>query len=147
MTYYHGSQKEIKNFILPRQSNVINKEKAVFATQEKWLAVFFIAPANDSDIECGFYKGQALIIEQYPNAFDKLKIPGYIYSVDKKYFSSDPRLGMLDHEFISREKVPIKTSKVIKNVYGFLKRQKKLWMIPFEKKMEYIYKARKKSEK
>ena len=135
--YFHGSQTYIKDKVLePRPSNILNKEKAVFATNKKWIAVFMMAGEND--IGFGFYNNIPYIEEEYPGAFDQLKIGGYIYYMDSSQFKSDKRLGMPGHEFISDKKVKILKTIKIKNAYNYLKRQKDLRFVTFDIKMKAI---------
>jgi hypothetical protein len=107
-------------------------KKAVFATNEKWISVVFIPQWSDNDFEFGFIYGVPYIMEQYHGAFDKLKVKGFIYCLDPKHFKSDERLGMKNHEFISKDKVKILKVLEITNVYNYLKRQKKLKFIDMQ---------------
>lgn len=127
--YYHGSKKKISGNLLPRPSRVINNEKAVFATNTKWLSVIFIADFTDNDIDVGFINGKGYIMEKYPKAFNKLKTGGYIHYVNPENFKSDKRLGMKNKEFISKSKVKIEKVIKIKNVYNYIKRQKDVVII------------------
>jgi gamma-glutamylcyclotransferase (GGCT)/AIG2-like uncharacterized protein YtfP len=137
---YHGSSHRIK-VLKPRSSNVINGEKAVFATNSKDLAVFFIAKTSDCDIELGYYAGQLYAVEQYPNAFNLLKnVSGYVYSVDSKLFHSDSRLGMQKHEFICKKAVKVLKTEIIKNVYEYLIKSPTINMITHDQKYEAIRK-------
>lgn len=140
--YYHGSKHKIADYLEPRPSKVIEDEKAVFATNTRWLAIFFIVSPGDADIEVGFINNQPYIMEQWPGAFDKhLKDrTGYLYFVKKDQFHSDPRLGMKRHEFISDEKVKIEKTEIIDDVYDEIKKAD-VTMIDFSMKEEFISQA------
>ncbi len=125
--FYHGSPNKL-NILEPQSKNtaVIEGEGAVFATNTKWLGIFFIASgATDSDIELGFIDGMPYILEQYDGAFDKFLKgkSGYLHYVDPKYFKSDERLGMPQHEFISYEPVPIMKVEKIDDIYEELEKE------------------------
>lgn len=136
--YFHGSTRLIKNKLEPRPSKVIEGEEAVFATNKRWLALFFILDTTDFDFQVGYY-GEPHIIEQYPGAIEeKMKNrSGYIYSVDPKLFHDDPRLGMQQHEFISDGPVSILKTKKIDDVYEELLKTE-VNIITFEEKMDCI---------
>ena len=137
--YFHGSTINIKNEILkPKSSNVIDNEKAVFATNNKSLSVLFMAKWDDSHIQAGFYNNTLIVEEIYDGAFDKLKVSGYIYYVDPKQFKNDKRLGMQGYEFISNETVKILKRVEIKNAYNYLKRQKDIKLVSFFNKMKVL---------
>src|SRR5205809_7660933 len=83
---YHGSKTDLdsdSDLLVPSESKIINNEKAVFAIDKKYWAIFFMARAGDCNIESGFISGKPYILEQWPGAFDKyLKgQSGYIYYV------------------------------------------------------------------
>lgn len=124
--YYHGSPLKL-DVLKPmsKRTLVVKGESVVFATNTRWLAIFFIAQgATDADIELGFIDGIPYILEQYEGAFDKfLKGSGYLHYVDPKYFKSDKRLGMPNHEFISYQEVPILKVDEINDIYDELKKE------------------------
>lgn len=119
---YHGSKYEIQGQLEPRPSGVIDGEKAVFATNERWLALVFIPKHTDADLSIGFAQGIPYIMEMYDGAFDKLRDSGYIYKVSSDGFRSDPRLGMRHHEFINDDAVDIIESEHIGDVLAELKK-------------------------
>jgi hypothetical protein len=125
--YYHGSPIEL-DILKPmgNKTSVIDNENAVFATNTKWLAIFFIAnDASDSDIECGFINNIPYLIEQYPGAYNKFLKgkSGYLHYVDYEYFNKDDRLGMPNHEFISKTEVPILKVNKIDDIYVELQKE------------------------
>lgn len=136
--YYHGSPTKLEK-LEPRPSFVINNESAVFATDKRYLALVFIAKANDQDIELGFINNKPYILEQYPGAFDKFlkKKSGYIYYLDPKQFKQDKRLGMYNHEFISYNPVNILKTEKIKDIYEELVKSE-LNIVTFDMKVECI---------
>ncbi len=143
---YHGSRKKLKQ-ITPHPSNVINGEKAVFGTISKDWAIFFISHPTDSDIESGFIGSKPFILEQYPGAFNKLKISGYLYELDPKNFKSDKRLGLKNIEFISKKKENILSTKKISNVYNYIKRSGYFTMISFDDKVKLLHRFISKNNK
>lgn len=135
---YHGSSHKI-NILEPRPSMVISNEKAVFATNSKTLAVVFIPKWNDCDLDLGYHHNVLYCAEQYPDAFDKLKgVSGFIYTVDRSYFMSDDRLGMKQHEFISKTEVPILSTETINDVYNYLKKVN-MCMITYDQKLDALW--------
>ena len=140
--YYHGSKFKITDFLEPRPSRVIDGDEAVFATNTRWLAIYFIASPRDTDIEVGFIHNDPYIMEQWPGAFDKVlrNKRGYLYSVKKDQFHSDPRLGMKRHEFISDDKVKIEKTEVIDDVYEEIEKAD-VAIIDFSMKEEFIAEA------
>lgn len=120
--YYHGSPVDISGYLEPRPSPVIDNEKAVFATNKKYIALAFIPKWYDKDINLGFFDRILVMTEQYENAFDILNVSGYLYYVDASLFHNDKRLGMQGDEFISKKKVKILKKVYIENVYDKLKK-------------------------
>jgi hypothetical protein len=137
---YHGSPQNIKGkYLLPRPSGVINNENAVFATNNYHIASLFSAKWTDLDFEFGFHNKKLFVIEQYPNAFDKLKKRAWIYSVDKDLFKTDPRLGLQGFEFISYKKVPILQKTYVRNIFKEVNKKKSpINLITFEEKIKAI---------
>lgn len=139
--YYHGSNYELNvgDYLEPRSSKVINNEKAVFSTNNRLLAIIFIAKHTNDDFEFGFYNGKLYMMEQYPDAFKiKLgKVSGWVYYLNKKPFKKDQRLGLKNSEFISRKKEKIIKKEYIKDVYKALKKST-LIMITFKEKMDAL---------
>ena len=123
--FYHGSPKKIK-ILKSFPSKVVNNDKVVFATNTKWLALFFMASnAKDSDIELGFIKGIPYILEQYEGAFDKFLKgkKGYLHYVNSKHFKSDKRVGMPNHEFISYKSVKVEKVEKINDIFKALEKE------------------------
>lgn len=135
---YHGSSHKI-NVLEPRPSRVIDNEKAVFATNSKTLAVAFIPKWSDCDLDLGYHHNILYCIEQYPAAFDKLKgVTGFVYTVDGSYFVSDERLGMKQHEFISKTEVPVLSTEIINDVYDYIKKSN-MCMITYDQKLDALW--------
>lgn len=135
---YHGSIKPNIKILQPMSSKVIDDEKAVFATDEKYLCVFFIARLSDNDVDLGYVNNIPIATEQYPGAFDKMKnIDGYIYYLDASNFINDSRLGMQGHEFISYTKQKVIKEEYIPDVYEYLIKSD-LNMIDYFEKMEIL---------
>lgn len=136
--YYHGSPTEF-TVLKPMPSGVINDESAVFATNTKWLAIFFIAKAKDIDIEAGFYNSKPYILEQYPGAFDNLlkNKSGYVHCLNKHHFRSDKRLGLQQNEFISNDEEKVVKTEKINDLYKSLKKTN-VNIISYDEKMKCI---------
>lgn len=140
--YYHGSSTDIKDkYLSPMPSKVLGGEKAVFATNDLYVALLFIPKWSDCDVEFGYYRGQSFIGEHYPGAFDKIFLnkDGYIYYVNSKNFENDERLGLKNIEFISKKKTAILKKKYIKDVFAELKKSP-INFITHNMKMEAISK-------
>lgn len=139
---YHGSAVNIETGVLTRHpSKVVDGEEVVFATNLFDFAVYFAAHAYDSDIEFGIVNGKAYAMEQYPKAFELLlkNKTAWIYSVDKSKFSRDERLGMQEHEYISREDVKILKVALIKDIWQYLQRpDSSINLITFDDKWEML---------
>ena len=132
---FHGTRHSFDGeMIKPQKSKVVNDEKVVFATDVFDVAVVFIADWNDNDFEFGHYSNEEHyeLKEKYPNAFFKKfhGVSGWVHTIHPDDFNPDPRLGMKS-EFISKEPVRILTSRRISNVHRFLKKSKKVKIIPF----------------
>lgn len=81
----------------------------------------FIPRHTDADLDIGFINDEPYVEEVYAGAFDLLKrVSGYIYTLDGAPFHSDPRLGMLEHEFISEHSVPIISTETVCDVWEAL---------------------------
>lgn len=138
-TYYHGSLHLIEKYLVPHASFVLNGKKAVFASNERIVALIFIAKWSDRDIEFGFHGGKKYLIERYPKAFNLFKTDGYLYHVDSSDFKSDARLGMKNAEFICSHKVKILNTEYIKNVWNEIKKSD-VAIITFQMKMKALEK-------
>ena len=138
--YYHGSSNEIDgDYIEPKLSKVIDDEEAVFATNEKYVALVFIPKWSDCDLEFGHYGDVPHMMEIYPGAFDKLKnVSGYMYYLDPTNFESDSRLGMKKHEFISKQKEKIIKKEFVEDVWKELEKSE-IKLITFDMKMDAIW--------
>lgn len=139
---YHGSTIDLDtnaDYIEPRSSKIIDLEEAVFAANQYWLALFFIAKSGDCDIESGFVNGRPYILEAYPGAYDKFLSgkSGYIYYLKPDNFHSDPRLGLQNYEFISFQKEKIYKKEYIEDIYAALKKTN-LSIITFKDKTDLI---------
>ena len=138
---YHGSSKELE-VLEPRPSKVIEGEKAVFATNERALAIAFIPKWNDCDFSLGYHGGKLLMMEMYPGAFGVLKDgKGYLYQVSAEPFVSDKRLGMQKHEFIHKGDVKPLKKENIDNVFEALKNEK-INLVSFEQCMNALWDAK-----
>lgn len=129
--YYHGSSTSGIKVFEPRPSRVIDGETAVFATNEKWIALVSAVRHTGVDLDYG-YVGEAYIAEMWPGAFQMLKQSGYLYYINRYGFHSDPRLGMRNHEFIRRSRVKVVRCQPIPNIYQALK-ETSIKMIPWSK--------------
>ena len=99
---YHGSKENNLTSLTAFPSNLLNGEKVVFATQEKWLSLIFASGIKGDCIDFGFVNDIPYIQENKKGVFHQyMNTSGYIYLVESKYFKKDNRLGMQNHEFIS----------------------------------------------
>jgi hypothetical protein len=138
-TLYHGSRNKIEDgWFQPRPSKVIDGEKAVFATNTKWMALAFASGLTHSQIDLGVAQGIPYMAEMYPGAFDLLKIPGYLYTVNSEGFESDPRLGMQGHEFIHRKPVRILQTEFIPNLLEALQKDHVVRLIPDRERVAFF---------
>jgi hypothetical protein len=135
--YYHGSKTKITGYLEPRPSGVIDGEKAVFATNNKALALIYVNKWDENNIELGAINNNLFCREKAPGAFNVLKGGGYIYELQPSYFSTDKRLGMKAHEFISKKKVPILKTTVVKNALSMM-RKSSITMISFDDYLDFI---------
>lgn len=112
-TLYIGTQtKGIQEFT-PRRGNYRDKDEGpvIFSTPDKALAsVFMISGHNDSWTKIGYY-GDVLVIIICMDRDEYIKKDkgGVIYEVPSDSFDYNPKLGMGEKEWTSRESVkPIK---------------------------------------
>jgi hypothetical protein len=117
--YYHGSNVNIKGeYLLPYPNKIVNNSKVVFATDEKWIALISIPKFCNEECEYGHVNGVRFITFKSIVEFNKLKkSSGYLYKVSNMQFQQDTRLGMINHEFISYNKVKIISREEIKDIY------------------------------
>lgn len=135
--YFHGSNQKLEKLI-PMPSKVVDNESVVFATSQLWLALVFIPKHTDADIDLGYYDSHPYIMEQYPDAFSLLKNKkGFIYLLNKNNFKSDDRLGMQQHEFISKKEENIIKVIKIDDVFKALQNTN-VNIITFDQKMTSI---------
>ena len=136
---YHGSQVEIKDgWLEPRPSRVINGEKAVFATNTKWMAIAFASGLKHTQIDLGIASGTPYLMEMCPNAFDLLKIPGYLYMVSSKGFYGDRRLGMKGAEFINKHRVKVLSAEHLPSLYDALIKDGVVCFVPAAQRAEFF---------
>lgn len=136
--YYHGSNNGSIKILEPRPSNLIKERKVVFATNNLSFALMFLGKWTDADISLGSINGKLYAMELYPDAFDKLRIPGYIYYLDPKYFHSDNRVGTRHHEFVSFEQVPVIKKKYFSDSFQEMKKLQKIKFIYFDQLEKFI---------
>lgn len=118
---FHGSPRQIAR-LEPRSSPVIDGEKAVFATNKRWLALVFSAQARDRDLGFGYMDGHPFIDEVRPGGLDMLRAPGYIHYVSAAGFRDDERLGLRGREFIRKAPVEIAEIEQVPDVLSDLER-------------------------
>ena len=88
---------------------------------------------GDRDILYGSSDWQRIryAIELRPDAFDALRVGGYLYTVDAAPFHHDRRLSMPD-ELISSTPVDVRNTEVIKNAYDEIKRLGDVKLITYD---------------
>lgn len=99
-TYYHGSNNKI-DILYPRESK-LTTNPVVFGTTSYDDAVIFAANWTDYDFTMWGDGTSRFIEEQYPGAFKKLNIYGYIYHLNGDFKPLGSGLG---NEFICEESV------------------------------------------
>lgn len=141
--YYYASSTKL-DMLVPQRSRAMDNEEVVFATNTKWLAIFFLAGSPNDAIELGLIDNKPYILEQYPDTFDiflKNK-SGYLHYLDAANFQSDPRISMKYHVFISRNEEKILKTETISDIYEALKNSP-VTIISFNDKMEWLEKLMK----
>lgn len=127
---------KIEGALLPMPSRVLDGERAVFATNRRWIALLNIVPFTGADLDYGYDEdGRAYIREMYPDAFSKLRLQrvGFIYTVASSGFHTDARLGMPGHEFISGEPVSIIGVEEIDDLYyTILEDEEEVFLFDYE---------------
>lgn len=118
---FHGAPKQIAR-LEPRSSPVIDGEKAVFATNKRWLALVFSTQARSKDLGFGYMDGRPFIDEARPGGLDMLRAPGYIHYMPAAGFHGDERLGLRDREFIRKAPVDVAEIEQVPDVLSDLKR-------------------------
>jgi hypothetical protein len=139
---FHGTSKTIQgNYLIPKATQVLQGEEAVFATNRFDFAVLFAARWSDRDFEFGIINGNPYCMEMYPDAFHILKeTSAVVYLLQKEYFQSDERLGMKNHEFISKQNVPIDSFVKIPNIWDELVLKSNINLITFNQKWDALEK-------
>jgi hypothetical protein len=141
---YHGSPTAIAgDWLEPRPSAVIGGERAVFATDKKYVALAFMAPWRDADLGLGGYGGSDVFFEENaPGAFAEAfgGKSGWLYTVADEGFGGDPRLGMRNREFIRRTPARILTRTFVPDLAKAIRRAG-MRVIKFEERMELYRKA------
>ena len=141
LDFFHGTPVLISdNILMTRPSSILDNELAVFATPDRNLALLFAAPWNDDDLNVGYVNGILTIEEMYPDALVKIfkNKSGYVATVRATTFSTDKRLGMQTHEFISKVAVPVLKQELIQDLYTAImsnesiKKIKKTLVLPLE---------------
>lgn len=137
---YHGSNKKVNgNFLIPHKSALFGGKKIVFATNELWMALYFIMQLHDRGVFVGYHNGIPFILETRPGALKQGINKGWIYLVEKKNFKTDKNV-MRRVEFVSKIKAKIIKRIRIVNILKKLKTIKKLRIITFETMMKKIMK-------
>jgi len=118
---FHGSPQQLLS-LKPAPSRVLKGDAVVFATHCRWLALVFAAHTSDDDLDFGFYNGIPYIAEKRPYAFGILHKGGYIHTVSAAGFTKDKRLGMVNHEFINQNEVPVLDHEYIPSIISALEK-------------------------
>jgi hypothetical protein len=140
--YYHGTSVnlDVGQTLKPKESPILNNEKAVFASNRRMVSLIFIPRWSDSDIDFGYYGdikyNDFYLQEKYEGAFEEIfkGVSGYIYNLDPKNIHSDKRLGMKEVEFISKKPVKILKKEYIKDVWYALQQYKNVLTFVYYKK-------------
>lgn len=119
---YHGSSKPLR-IIEARPHYLANGEEVVFATPKREVALAFLAPWKDSDLDLGSVNsGPLRIKEEYPGALEKVfkGKKGYIHHVSDKNYQKIP--GLWGPELVSCEDTPVLKVEFISDILDELER-------------------------
>lgn len=113
---YHGSSKQIKSGYIDPKNESREKEDYVFGTPYREYALCFAGkPWNDSMLNLSRYNGKWYLTEKKKGTLKKIyDTKGYIYTVNSKDFSEKRN----DREYMAKNKVEIKKTETIDNVYN-----------------------------
>ena len=137
---WHGSSTPINGALQPRPSRVLNNERAVFATNQRCIALTFAgAEWTDATMTLSRFGREEpwYLYENAPGVFDRVygtrasPRGGYLYQVAEDGFTSDPRLGMQGTEFVKRAQVPIVATVHIPNLREALEQERGIVMVEF----------------
>jgi hypothetical protein len=134
---YHGSTARIEDWLEPRPSKVINGEKAVFATPNRWMAEAFASGLKHTQIDLGVANGVGYLAEMYPGAFNILKIPGYLYTLSSEGFKHDPRL-MGPQELINPDRTKILKTEMIGSLYDAIAAEADVRLVSAAERVEFF---------
>jgi len=118
---YHGSHKAL-DIIEARPHYLAQGKKVVFATPYRDIALAFLAPWKDQDIDFGrINKGKYYLSELKPNIFEKVfkGVSGYIHTLSPKNFVKEPQLW--GPEKISYQDEPVLNIEFIPDILKSLK--------------------------
>lgn len=102
MDLYHGSPFPGLSVLQPHPSRVMDGEVVVFASQYRDVAISFLVPWTDKDIEQGSVNGKFYMKEMYPGAFERFRgKAGSIYIVSADGFKKDSRLTRYERYSVS----------------------------------------------
>lgn len=127
---YHGSNKKLTE--LKPHDSLLTDQPAVFATSSYLDAVIFSAQWTDFDFQMWGTNTRHLD-EQYPGAFDKLNVTGYIHHVSGQNFKPLKTAGSNSRkttEFISTNTIRPTIVDTV-NVLEYIKSQKNIILREF----------------
>lgn len=137
MKLYHGSNKYIKNELVPHKS--FHYEPLVYATSDYYYA---LVRAGKFDVNKLFFKEDydgytSTLVELIPNAFEEVfNTDGYIYEVDSSLFIHTNEL--MPKEYVCHENCTIIKTTHIENVGEEIKiRFPHIQIIKYEESDEY----------
>lgn len=132
---YHGTTQAGVKTLIPKPSEVLGGESAIFATDSYDVAVSFAIPWSDNDFIHGIHEGQMYMEEKVEGNFDRFfkDKPIYIYTLDGKAFQHDDRLG--SYEVIASSVQPVIKTDHITDALAAL-RQTKIELRPFAKPIQ-----------
>lgn len=122
---YHGSKTAGIKTLKPFPHNGVDGELVVFATPDIRFALAMIH-GTGNELAVGYFvdqethKEEMYIDELVPGAFDLLKAPGIIYTIEDHGFNSDSRLSHL--ELVSKTETPVISEKHIPDILAELKK-------------------------
>ncbi len=139
--FYHGTTVNLNtgDFLEPHPSYLLNNERVVYGTPNRWLALIFVSRFNDDSLQHGFYDEVYTLKEMKPGVFDAMKNErGYIYKISSENFKNDSRLGLQGSEFISDKHKKIVELEKIDSVYSELKRYSEIKWVSYNERVESV---------
>lgn len=120
--FYHGSS-VVHDTLKPHPSSLLGGTEVVFATPVFMVALVFSRKWNNEDFTFGRVGSRFYLKELKEGNFERVFLgkKAYVHLVDHRYFCRDKRLGMYEHEFVSRRHEKVHRVEEIDDVGLWLK--------------------------